>query len=716
MTAVAECSLRIGGMHCAACADIVESALRSQLGVVEARVSAAAEVASVRWDPAVTDTASLLETVRRAGYDASPDTSVEARAARIRESRLALWRLFVAAFCAMQIMMLAAPGYFSAPGDLKPEYKRLLDWGSWLLALPVLCFSAAPFFGGALRAMRLGRIGMDVPVSLGIVVAFVTSTGAAFSPGGLFGHEVFFDSMTMFISFLLAGRYLETRARHRAEQSLEEVTTRLPRSVLREGEGGSTTLVAVELLATGDRIRVPYGEAFVADGIIVEGWTQADESLLTGESRPVPKHRGDSIIAGSLNVAAPVTVQVERVGPDTRAEAIAALMRAARSQRPATAATADRWAGPFLWAVLLLAAGAGAAWSVIDPSRVVWVVVSVLVVTCPCALSLSVPSALLAAASTMGRQGLLLRNLDAIAGIAHVRTLFVDKTGTLTDGKVHCIAVRGLVERDTQRVRQLAGTAASLAAWSTHPLSRALLAAYPADGTVWSELLEVPGMGIEGIDANGQRWRLGSVRWACNAPSAAADHAKVCLSRDATGVAVFDFDERVRGDARAAIQMLHADGVTIHLLSGDDAARARRLAEQLGLDSARGDLSPEEKLAAVRDAQRRGELVAMIGDGVNDAPVLAQADVSIAMGEGALIARTQADGVLISNRLGDLVRARKLARRTLRVVRQNLWWAAVYNACCVPLALSGHLPPWAAGLGMACSSLFVITNSLRLSR
>ncbi len=716
MTAVAECSLRIGGMHCAACADIVESALRSQLGVVEARVSAAAQVASVRWDPAVTDTASLLETVHRAGYDASPDTGAEARAARTRESRLALWRLFVAAFCAMQIMMLAAPAYFSAPGELKPEYKRLLDWGSWLLALPVLCFSAAPFFGGAWRAMRLGRIGMDVPVSLGIAVAFVTSTGAAFAPGGLFGHDVFFDSMTMFISFLLAGRYLETRARHRAERSLEEATTRLPRSVLREGADGSTALVGVELLAIGDRIRVPYGEAFVVDGIVVEGWTQADESLLTGESRPVPKHEGDPVIAGSMNLAAPVTVRVERVGADTRAEAIAALMRAARSQRPAMTATADRWAGPFLWAVLLLAAAAGAAWSVVDPTRVVWVVVSVLVVTCPCALSLAVPSALLAATSTMGRRGLLLRNLDAIAGLARVRTLFVDKTGTLTDGKVHCIAVHGLVERDAQHVRSLAGTAASLAAWSTHPLSRALLAAYPAEGTVWSELLEVPGMGIEGTDASGRRWRLGSARWACNAPSAAADQAKVCLSRDGTGVAAFDFDERVRGDARAAIQALHADGVTIHLLSGDDAGRARRLAEQLGLDSARGDLPPEEKLAAVRDAQRRGELVAMIGDGVNDAPVLAQADVSIAMGEGALVARTQADGVLISNRLGDLVRARALARRALRVVRQNLWWAAVYNACCVPLALSGHLPPWAAGLGMACSSLFVISNSLRLSR
>ena len=713
---VAQASLRIGGMHCAACADAVEDALRRQRGVVEARVSAAAQVATVRWDPGATDAASLLAAVRAAGYEATPDTAAEARAARTRESRLALWRLFVAAFCAMQIMMLAAPAYFSAPGELSAEYKRLLDWGSWLLTLPVLCFSAAPFFGGAWRAMRQGRIGMDVPVSLGIGVAFLSSTGAAFAPGGLFGRDVFFDSMTMFIAFLLAGRYLETRARHRAERSLEEVTTRLPRSVLREGADGTTVRIDVEALAVGDRLRVPYGEAFAVDGVLVDGWTQADESLLTGESRPVPKHAGDAIIAGSLNLAAPVTVRVERVGADTRAEAIVALMRAARSQRPALTATADRWAGPFLWAVLLLAAAAGVAWSVIDPARVVWVVVSVLVVTCPCALSLAVPSALLAATSAMARQGLLLRNLDAIAGLARVQTLFVDKTGTLTDGKLHCTAVHGLGDRDASGAQALAATAASLAAWSTHPLSRALHDAFAADGTVWSELLERPGLGIEGVDARNHRWRLGAPRWACVWPVAAIDGVQVCLSRDGAAMATFDFDERVREDTRAAIDALHVQGLQVHLLSGDDAGRAGRLAAQLGLDSALGDLTPEAKLEEVRAAQRRGERVMMIGDGVNDAPVLAQADVSIAMGEGALVARTQADGVLISNRLGDLVRARELARRTLRVVRQNLWWAALYNACCVPLALSGHLPPWAAGLGMACSSLFVIANSMRLAR
>jgi Cu2+-exporting ATPase len=700
MSALAESSLRIGGMHCAACADIVEASLRRLRGVVDAQVSAAAQCACVRWDPALVDAADLLAAVKSAGYEACPDTAVEARAARKRESRLALWRLFVAAFCAMQIMMLAAPAYFSAPGELSIEYKRLLDWGSWLLTLPVLCFSAAPFFGGAWRALRQRRIGMDVPVALGIAVAFVASTGAAFAPGGVFGRDVFFDSMTMFVSFLLGGRYLETRARHRAERALEEVTTRLPRTVLREGPDGATTMIDVDDLAIGDRVRVPYGEAFVVDGVLVAGRTQADESLLTGESLPVAKHEGDTVIAGSLNLGGPVTMRVERIGADTRVEAIAALMRAARSQRPAMTAAADRWAGPFLWAVLILAALAGAAWMLIDPTRVVWVV----------------PSALLAATSAMGREGLLLRNLDAIANLARVRTLFVDKTGTLTDARIHCSRIRVLGEADSLTETALGAAAASLAAWSTHPLSRALHAAWPVDGRVWSEVAEVAGSGIEARDPAGRRWRLGAPAWASNDASPLPVDGSACLSIDGQAVAAFDFDERVRDDAQMAIETLHAQGVTIHLLSGDAPDRVRRLGQRLGLDSALGGLTPEGKLAEVQAAQRRGLLVAMIGDGVNDAPVLAQADVSVAMGEGALVARTQADGVLISNRLGDFVRARQRARRALRVVQQNLWWAASYNACCIPLALTGHLPPWAAGLGMACSSLFVITNSMRLAR
>jgi Cu2+-exporting ATPase len=704
--------------------------------VREARVSAAAQCATVRWDPAATRIATLVAAVERAGYQAAPDTALAARTLRIAEHRLALWRLFVAAFCAMQVMMLAAPSYFAAPGDLLAEHKRLLDWGSWLLTLPVMCFSAAPFFTGAWRALRQRRIGMDVPVAIGIAVAFVASTGAAFDPHGPFGDAVYFDSLTMFIAFLLGGRMLEMRARHRAESALEAADTSLPGTAMRVADDGSVEVVGTSRLRAGDRVRVPRGHGFCADGTLLDGQTLVDEALLTGESRPLRRVAGDAVVAGSMNLQSPVTMRVDHAGADTRYEAILATMRAARTQRPAALAVADRWAAPFLWAVLLLAGCAGAVWSIVDPSRTAWVVVSVLIVTCPCALSLAAPSAFIAAAGAIGRRGLLLRKLDALAPLATMRTLFVDKTGTLTHGRLRCSASHALAASDANAIEALQRRAASLAAWSSHPLSRALRERFEPSAAPWSAVREHPGQGIEALDEAGRRWRLGAADWAeaaCRDPGkhealdkrhagigdknlAPTGNAGALLACDGQPLMRFEFEEQLRSDVPAAVQALRADGIRVHLLSGDDERHAQRVADALGLDGATGGLSPEAKLEVLREAQRRGEVVGMLGDGINDAPVLAQADVSFAMGEGAPIARLQADGVLLADRLGDLVLARATARRALRIVRQNFAWAALYTAACVPLALAGLLPPWAAGLGMATSSLFVVANSMRLSR
>ena len=729
-TRIAESSLRIGGMHCAACSGIVEQALQRVRGVLSVNVSAAAQCATVRWDAGLTRASELARAIESAGYSAVPDTAAAARVQRQQEARLALWRLFVASFCAMQIMMLATPAYVSAPGELAPDLKRLLDWGGWLLSLPVLWFSAAPFFAGAWRAVRQRRIGMDVPVALGISVAFVASSGAAFDPGGVFGSEVYFDSLAMFVSFLLGGRFLEMRARHQAERALEASALRLPQSVLRQQPDGTLERVSAKRLRVGDHLRIPVGEAFAADGVLIDGATQADESLLTGESRAVAKTCGDAVVAGSVNLFAPVLMRVDRIGPDTRFEAIVALMRAARSTRPGVLASADRWAAPFLWSVLLLAAAAGAAWSVIDPSRAVWVVVAVLIVTCPCALSLAAPSALLAAAGAMGRRGVLLRRLDAIQGLARMQTLFVDKTGTLTEARLQCVSVQRL-DQGLDHARgplistdELQSVAASLAACSTHPLSMALHGAFTPAVVAWRGLREQAGQGLEGVDEQGRVWRLGSAAWTGalqhhsgnNNGNDSDSGAQSCVSLNGQALACFQFDERLRDDAQAAVRALQADGVRVVLLSGDDAGRAQQVASRLGIACSAFAMTPDAKLAAVRAAQQRGERVGMLGDGINDAPVLAQADVSLAMGEGAWVARSQADGVLVSMRLGDVVRARALAVKALRVVRQNFAWAAVYNAACVPLALVGWLPPWAAGLGMASSSLFVVLNSLRLSR
>ncbi len=390
-----------------------------------------------------------------------------------------------------------------------------------------------------------------------------------------------------------------------------------------------------------------------------------------------------------------------RVGADTRAAQIAALMREALTRRPEVLRVADRIAAPFLAAVLLLAFGAAAWWWPVDPSRALWVAVSVLVVTCPCALSLATPSALLAATSGLAKRGVLLRRIEAIESLARVRHVMLDKTGTVTESQP--------VLRDAPPIADLA---ASLAAWSTHPLSRALVAARPqARAVAWRDVREVPGCGLEGTAPQGQRFRLGSAAWVgteqpCELAFGAAGEAPT----------VFAFDEALRPDAATALRALHDEGIALTLLSGDSQPRVARLAERLGLPQAIGSATPERKLDAMRQAQSRGDIVAMVGDGVNDAPVLAQADVSFAMPQGAQIARTTADAVLLSGRLGDVVSSIRLARRTVSVMRQNLAWAALYNAACVPLAITGHLPPWAAGLGMAASSLFVVLNALRLSR
>ncbi|WP_240920621.1 cation-translocating P-type ATPase [Rubrivivax sp. JA1026] len=703
-----ESALQVSGMYCAACTGIIENALRAVDGVREARVSAAAQRATVRWDPARTQPSALIAAIRAAGYDAVPDAAAPAREMRRAEHRAALWRLFVASFCAMQVMMFATPSYVAGPADFSMEMRQLLNWGSWVLSIPVVLFSAGPFFRGAWRGLRSGRIGMDVPVAIGVAVTFVASTGATFDPAGVFGHEVYFDSLTMFVSFLLGGRYLELRARHRAAAALEGALARLPETAQRLEADGSTTEVSVQRLVAGDRVRVALGQAFPADGALVDGATQADESLLTGESVAVDKPLGAAVVAGSLNLGAPVTMLVERAGADTRYEAIVSMMREAMSQRPALARVADHWAVPFLWTVLLLAAGGAAVWSVIDPSRAIWVAVSVLIVTCPCALSLAAPATMVAAAGGLARRGVLLQRLDALEDLARAERVFIDKTGTLTEDRP-ALAVTRVFDESVDAL----GHAASLAAWSRHPMSQTLAAALPASGRIWQSVEEVAGEGLRGVDGDGVPWCLGRAAFA---GAAERDEVQVWLSRDGKPVAAFGFDELLRPGADDAVRALQAAGVRVTLLSGDAPARAARLAARLGLDSFVGGARPEDKLAAVAAAQRAGDRVVMVGDGVNDAPVLARADVSLAMGQGALVARAQADAVLASNRPLDLVTARCVAARAMRIVRQNMIWAAAYNAACIPLALVGWLPPWAAGLGMAGSSLFVVLNALRAGR
>lgn len=721
-----ETTLRLGGLRCAACVGLIEAQLAGLPGVERVQASAASERAKVRWDPALTRPEAWQAALKRSGYQAVPDEPASARALRRQESRLQLWRLFVAGFCSMQVMMFATPSYVSGPGELDASMASLLNWGGWICSLPVVFFSAGPFFRGAWAALRQGRLSMDTPVALGLLVAFVASTGATFDPGGLFGHEVWFDSLTMFVAFLLGARWLEMRARHRAAERVEGILSGQPEQAWRVEADGRVVQVPARSLRPGDVASVPLGAAFPADGVLLAGDTAVDEALLTGEPTPRPRGVGDAVVAGSLNVLAPVQMRVDRTGADTRLSAIVALMHEALTQRPASVRRIDRWAAPFLVAVLAAAVLAGWGWWLVDPSRALAVVVAVLVVTCPCALSLAAPSTLLAATGALAQRGVLMQRLDALETLPDVRELFIDKTGTLTDAVPTLQAVRPVGDdaREGTRgftVSDLHHVARALASWSAHPLSQAVLAGAPpqprpASLPAWQAVAEHPGCGLQGRDAAGHSWQLGSARWILGTEPAAQDAAALWLARDGRPLAVFEMGERLRDGAAAALRALKQQGWSVTLLSGDHSARAAAMAAASGADRWVASASPEHKLAAVQAARASGRPVLVVGDGVNDAPVLAAADVSVAMGQGALAARRHADAVIVSDRLSGLADLVHVAERTRRITGQNLAWAAAYNAACVPLAIAGWVPPWAAGLGMALSSLLVVANAARVGR
>jgi P-type Cu2+ transporter len=719
-----ESNLMIEGMHCAACALTIEDALLRVPGVVRANVSTGSHRAQVIWASDVVLPSGWIRAIETAGYCAVPANDAFSRERRLGESRKALWRLAVAGLCMMQVMMYAYPAYVAAPGDLTAEMEQLLRWASWVLTLPVILFSCGPFFSSAWRDVLNRRVSMDLPVAIGMLITFVVSTVGTFEPQGTFGKEVYFDSLTMFVFFLLAGRWLELRLRDRTAGALEALMNRLPDSIARQCADGTFESVAVRRLQVGDVIRVLPGQTFPADGVVLQGDTQVDEALLTGESRPVSSSAGSLVIAGSHNLSSVVQVRVERVGAQTRFSEIVGLMESASTTKPPIAQLADRIAKPFLIGVLLAAGLACAYWWQHDPGHALMVAVAVLVVTCPCALSLATPAAMLSAAGNLARRGVLVRRLAALEAMATVDTVMFDKTGTLTRDTMVLASIQVRDGVPTERVLDMA---AALAQYSLHPVSKALVAAAMAERTnPWraDQVQEVVGRGLSGKVCQGDDGHsaslvsLGSVEFCGvqNAKSEAKTEVLQSFLRDEQGwLATFEFHENVRSDALSTVEALQKDGVEVFLVSGDSAQAVARVAEQVGITAFQGGCTPQDKLVFLQDAQKRGKKVAVVGDGLNDGPVLAGAHVSFAFGRAVPLAQAQSDFVVLGEQLGLVVKTMGLAKQTMCVVKQNLWWAAGYNALCVPLAVMGLLPAWLAGLGMALSSLFVVLNALRLA-
>ena len=713
-----ESSVVFEGMHCAACAVTIEQALRATPGVREADISAASHRGRVVWEEGVTRPSDWMQAVLRTGYRPLPAHDAFASERRQAETRRMLWRLGVAGVCMMQVMMYATPTYLATPGEIEPDLINLLRWAQWVLSIPVVLFSCQPFFRNALLDLKLRRVSMDLPVALGMLITFVVSSLGTFEPDGLFGREVYFDSLTMFVFFLLTGRWLELRLRDRTAGALEALMHRLPDSVLRRTGAGDWERVSVRRVRVADVLQVLPGEVFPADGTVLRGRTSADEALLTGESTPLSRGEGEQVIAGSHNLTAPVEMRVEQVGQDTRYAQIVALMAQASTSKPQIALLADRLAKPFLVFVLLAAGLACAWWWSSDPGHALMIAVAILVVTCPCALSLATPAAMLASAGALARQGVLVRRLTALETLSTVDTVVFDKTGTLTRDAFVLEQVR---LRDGVDRAQALALAAALGQGSLHPVSRALAQAAQDEGVdavSVADLQEVMGQGVaarrDGAGALHGPLRLGSAAF-CGVRAMDGGGPVSHLSDAAGWVASFELREDLRPDARAAVQALHAAGVRTRLLSGDRPEAVRRVGQLAGIDDVQGACLPDDKLSRMRQAQAEGATVAMVGDGLNDGPVLAGADVSFAFGRAVPLARAQADFVVLGERLALIPGAFVQARRTMRVVRQNLGWAVAYNVVGVPLAMAGWMSPWAAGLGMACSSLLVVVNALRLA-
>lgn len=707
------------GMHCAACAITIEQALKAIPGVQEVQVSAASHRGRITWKESVTRPSQWMAAAAQAGYRALPANDAHAHERRRHEARQMVWRVSVAGMCMMQVMMYATPSYVTAPGEISPNLIGLLRWASWVLSLPVMVFSCKPFFVNAWRDLKQRQISMDLPVALGMLIAFVVSSLGTFDPEGLFGSEVYFDSLTMFVFFLLTGRWLELRMRDKTAGALEAVMNRLPDQVVRQ-VGDQWQRVSIRKLVVGDVIEVLPGQAFAGDGVLIAGHSEVDEALLTGESRPLTRGVGDAVIAGSHNLSGRVLVRITQVGAATRFAQIVNLMESASVTKPQVAVLADRWAKPFLWGVLIAAsASAWYGWQQ-SPAHAVMVAVSVLVVTCPCALSLATPAAMLAAAGALARGGVLVRRLSALQRLTEVDTVIFDKTGTLTRDD---FTVSSIHVRDGLSPQQAVFLASVLARQSIHPVSRALVAYARQTMPAQDAVLELQGFeekSGQGLQARLQRdgqtmdLRLGSAAF-CGAPALSSDQLQVSLA-DAHGwMATFELNEALREDAAAIVKSLQDKGLDVRILSGDGVAAVQRVARALHVESARGLCTPQDKLQQLQMLQKQGHRVAMVGDGLNDGPVLSGADVSFALGQAVPLAQAQADFVLLGGQLRDLLNAWQHSTLTMKIVRQNLVWAVVYNLACIPLALLGMLPAWAAGLGMATSSLVVVLNALRLS-
>jgi Cu2+-exporting ATPase len=693
-----EVTLSLEGVSCAACAWLIEKQVSGVKGLVSIRVNTTTNRALLAWDKTQVRLSELLSVIHKLGYKAAPFEADKQEASYHRTMKQYLYRLGIAGLATMQVMMLAVALYLEVFGDLEPEFKNYFRWVSLIFATPVLLYSALPFYLNAWRSIKGRTLGMDVPVSIALIFAYVASLVATVTEQG----EVFFESISMFTFFLLVGRFLEMRARRKAAAASGNLLKLIPAiATTLDGEQ-----IPVKTLKVGDRIRVLPGEHIPADGKVISGRIHIDESMLTGESIHVVRKSGDSVYAGTLNGDESFELEVTNSKADSMISNIVRLQDEAQHSKPKIAEIADVVARYFVGAILIISAGTWFYWHQTKPDDAFWIMLSVLVATCPCALSLATPTALTCATSRMGNFGILLRKGHVFETLCKINHLVVDKTGTLTKGDIEISETKTFTS--TTEAEALA-IAAALEAHANHPIARAFSDFGQEDVTV-SDVQNVIGSGIQGVWDN-KVVKIGSATFVVG--NNRDESNAVYLSVDDVHAATFYYRDPIRKESKAFIQRFADAGIKTTLLTGDSLQNAKPVADEMGIDHVIASAKPEDKLAYLKGLDK-SDITMMVGDGINDAPTLAGAHLSVAMGGGTDVAKASADMTLLGDNLEKLLEARLLAIRTRKIIRENLAWSLGYNLLILPLAVAGLVAPYVAVVGMSASSIIVVSNSLRL--
>ncbi|HGO7403257.1 TPA: heavy metal translocating P-type ATPase [Neisseria meningitidis] len=722
-----EAVLMLGGITCAACVWLIEQQLLRTDGIVRIDLNYSTHRCRVVWEDGKIRLSDILLKIRQIGYTAAPYDAQKIEAANQKERKQYIVRLAVAGLGMMQTMMFALPTYLYG-GDIEPDFLQILHWGGFLMVLPVVFYCAVPFYQGALRDLKNRRAGMDTPIAVAIIMTFIAGV---YSLATNAGQGMYFESIAMLLFFLLGGRFMEQIARRKAGDAAERLVKLIPAFCHRmPGYPGSQDIeeAAVVKLQAGDVVLVKPGETIPVDGTVLEGSSAVNEAMLTGESLPVAKMPSEKVTAGTLNTQSPLIIRTDRTGSSTRLSYIVRLLDRALAQKPRTAELAEQYASTFVFGELLLAVPVFIGWMFYaDAHTALWITVALLVITCPCALSLATPTALAASTGALAREGILISGKQTLETLAQTTDIIFDKTGTLTRGNPTVSRISLLSGTDEAFVLAVAQ---ALEQQSEHPLARAILNHRVSDGMIpdirVGQRLNHVGEGVGAqLTVNGetQVWALGRAAYVAKIAGeppqdeqSSESGSAVYLGNQLGFQAVFYLQDPLKEGAEEVVRKLKRQHLTLHLLSGDRETAVAETARALGIAHYRAQAMPEDKLEYVKALQKEGKKVLMIGDGINDAPVLAQADTSAAVAGGTDIARDGADIVLLNEDLNTVPHMLVQAGRTRQIIRQNLSWASAYNIIAVPLAVLGYVQPWIAALGMSFSSLVVLGNAMRLHK